>query len=319
MQQVQMKSFRKMKKEKKLTNLLTKIYKSRQLYVLLILPLIWLTIFKYIPMVGAQIAFRDYSPLGGVFESEWVGLENFMRFFQSPKFFNVIKNTIVISAYDLIAGFPIPILLALAINSSTRRKFAKIVQTTTYLPHFISTVVMIGILIQTLNPITGLSGNIARLLGVDAVDLMAKPILFKSLYVWSGIWQNAGWGTIIYLATLAGVDPSLHEAAMVDGASRFKRVLHVDLPAIMPTAITILIMNTGKIMSVGFEKAYLMQNTLNLQSSEIISTFVYKTGLTAGGDFSYSAAIGLFNSIINLILIITVNKIAKKYSETSLW
>lgn len=297
----------------------TRIYQSRQLYILLALPLIWLITFKYIPMVGAQIAFRDYSPRGGIFNSDWVGLENFIRFFKSPRFFTIIRNTITISLYQIVAGFPVPIILALAINSTSSKKFAKIVQTTTYLPHFISTVVMIGILMQILNPITGLTGSIAQLLGVEAVDLMAKPSMFKSLYVWSGVWQNAGWGTIIYLATLTGVDPSLHEAAVVDGANRFKRVIHVDIPAILPTAITLLIMNTGKVMSVGFEKAYLMQNTLNIQSSEIIATFVYKTGLAAGGDFSYSTAIGLFNSIVNLIFIISVNKLAKKFSETSLW
>lgn len=300
-------------------SLYSRIKRSWQLYLILLFPLLWLLIFKYGPMIGLQIAFRDYSPVGGIFHSRFVGLKHFRRFFQAPNFWQIIWNTLSLSAYLLIANFPIPILLALAINTCTRNKLVKVVQTVTYLPHFISVVVLVGMLMQFLNPITGINGNICKLLGIKAVDYMAKPEMFRHLYVWSAIWQNAGWGTIIYLSTLAGVDPTLHEAAQVDGASRFKRVLNIDLPSIMPTAIIMLIMNAGKVMSIGFEKAFLMQNSLNANTSEIIATYVYKRGLSAGGDYSYSTAIGLFNSIINIILIVIVNRIAKRHSETSLW
>lgn len=300
-------------------SLFVRMKRSWQLYLILFLPLLWLIIFKYGPMVGLQIAFKDYSPVGGIFHSKFVGLKHFKRFFQAPNFWQIIWNTLSLSAYLLIANFPVPIILALAINTCTRNKLVKVVQTITYLPHFISVVVLVGMLMQFLNPITGINGNICRLLGIKVVDYMSKPEMFRHLYVWSAIWQNAGWGTIIYLSTLAGVDPTLHEAAQVDGAGRFKRVINIDLPSIIPTAIIMLIMNAGKVMSIGFEKAFLMQNSLNASTSEIIATYVYKRGLSAGGDYSYSTAIGLFNSIINIILIIIVNRIAKRYSETSLW
>ncbi len=295
------------------------IFRSWQLYLILLVPLVWLIVFKYLPMLGLQIAFKDYSPAGGIWGSTFVGIKHFVRFFKSPRFLNILWNTLAVSGYQLLAAFPIPIVLALMLNSCTKQKFSKIVQTATYLPHFISTVVLVGMLMQFLNPITGVYGQIASWLGLESVDLLSKPEAFRHLYVWSGIWQNAGWGTVIYLANLAGVDPALHEAAQVDGASRLKRVIHIDFPAILPTAIIMLIMDAGKIMSIGFEKAFLMQNPLNGATSEIISTYVYKMGMTAGGDYSYSTAIGLFNSIINIILIVAVNKIARKTSETSLW
>lgn len=293
--------------------------KRWQLYAIIALPIIWLIIFKYAPMAGLQIAFRDYSPNGGIFHSTFVGLKHFKRFFMAPNFWQIVWNTLSISVYQLVASFPIPIALALILHSCRKKGLVKVAQTVTYLPHFISTVVLVSMFMQFLNPIVGINGNICRLLGIDAVDWMSKPEAFRHLYVWSGIWQNAGWGTIIYLATLAGVDPTLHEAAQVDGATRFQRVRHIDLPCIFPTAIIMLIMDAGKVMSIGFEKAFLMQNPLNLSTAEIISTYVYKRGLTAGGDYSYSTAIGLFNSIINIILIVCVNRIAKKYSDTSLW
>lgn len=297
----------------------SRILRSWQLYAILAIPLLWLIVFKYIPMLGLQIAWKDYSARRGIWGSKWVGFEHFIRFFKSPNFASILWNTLSISAYQLLASFPIPIVLALALNSCRKKRFAKVVQTITYLPHFISTVVLVGMMMQFLNPITGIYAQLGQLFGFEVTDLLAKPEYFKSLYVWSGIWQNAGWGTIIYLANLASVDPSLHEAAQMDGASRFQRVLHVDLPAIMPTAIIMLIMDAGKVMNIGFEKAFLMQNPLNSSTSEIVSTYVYKVGLTAGGDYSYSTAIGLFNSVINLILIVVVNRIAKKASDTSLW
>lgn len=300
-------------------SLWNRVKRCWQLYLIAAIPLIWLFVFKYLPMAGLQIAFRNYSPVGGIFHSKFVGLKHFRRFFSTPDFWKIMWNTLSISAYQLLASFPIPIMLALVMNSCRKKRLVKVVQTVTYLPHFISVVVLVGMLTQFVNPIVGINANLCKLLGVTPVDWMAKPEAFRHLYVWSGIWQNAGWGTIIYLATLAGVDPSLHEAAQVDGANRLQRVLHIDLPCILPTAIIMLIMDAGKVMSIGFEKAFLMQNPLNMETAEIIATYVYKRGLTAGGDYSYSTAIGLFNSIINIMLIVAVNRIAKKYSETSLW
>lgn len=306
-------------KRKSREHKLNMVKRSWQLYVILAIPLIWLLTFKYYPMAGLQIAFKNYRPSGGIWGSKWVGMKHFARFFSSPRFFEILWNTLAVSLYQLIASFPLPIILALLMNSCTKGKFTKIVQTATYLPHFISTVVLVGMLMQFLDPIIGIYGQLCTKLGIDAVHIMAKPENFRHLYVWSGVWQNAGWGTVIYLANLASVDPSLHEAAEIDGASRLKRLWHIDFQAILPTAIIMLIMNAGKVMSIGFEKAFLMQNPLNTKTSEIISTYVYKMGMTAGGDYSYSTAIGLFNSVINIILIVMVNKIAKRTSETSLW
>lgn len=299
--------------------LLKDIRKCWQLYLILLLPIAWLFIFKYIPMLGLQIAFKRYSPVGGIWGSRLVGFTNFVRFFTNPKFGQLLWNTFSLNALQLFFSFPVPIVLALLINASTKRQMAKVVQTMIYLPHFISTVVIIGLMMQLLNPITGLNGAICRLLGLEASNIIAKPGWFKPLYVGSHIWQNSGWGTVIYLATLASVDPSLHEAARVDGAGRFKRILYIDFPTILPTAVILLIMETGRVMNVGFEKVFLMQNPLNLSASEVISTYVYKVGLSAGGDFSYSTSVGLFNSVINIVLISIVNVIAKRTSETSLW
>lgn len=292
-----------------------------QLYVFLIIPVIYIIIFAYIPMGGLQIAFKDFTGLKGIWGSDWVGLKHFKTFLNSYQFKRVFMNTIGLSFYQLLAGFPIPIILALGLNSVRSKKFKKLVQTVTYMPHFISVIVLVGIINTLFNPITGLYGTMSELLfGVQPADIFGNPGAFKHLYVWSGIWQNCGWSSIIYIAALSSVDKELHEAAKVDGANRFQRVIHIDFQAIVPTAIILLIMNTGKIMTIGFEKVFLMQNSLNLSSSEIISTYVYKVGLvTGGGDFSYATAIGLFNSIINLILIVSVNKISKKVSNTSLW
>lgn len=291
-----------------------------QLYLIILVPLIWLLIFKYIPMVGAQIAFKDFKSTLGIFGSEWIGFENFIRFFENYQFNDIIKNTITISFYSLIAGFPFPIILALALNCTLHSQFKKAVQMVTYMPHFISVVVLVGMIIQFTNPRIGMINNFISFLGGDRIDFMSKPELFSSIYVWSSVWQTCGWGTIIYLASLASVDPELHEAAMIDGASRFQRVKNIDIPHIIPTMVTMLILRFGTIMDLGFEKVFLMQNPLNRSASEVISTYVYKVGLaSASADFSYAAAVGLFNSLINLALIIMVNKISKKLSGTSLW
>jgi len=291
-----------------------------QLYLILLLPLTWLIAFKYAPMYGVQLAFKKFISTKGIWGSPWVGWDNFDKFFHSYLFERLVSNTLGISLYELVAGFPVPIIIALALHVTMRGLFRKTVQYTIYLPHFISTVVMVGIILQFLSPKIGIVNMALQWLGMEAVDFMGTPAYFKSIFVWSGIWQNAGWGTIIYLATLAGVDQSLHEAATVDGASRLRRVLHIDIPAIAPTMIVLLILQTGHIMNVGFEKVLLLQNPINLQASEVISTYVYKIGLaSAAADFSFSTTIGLFNSAVNLVLLLIVNQIARKGSETSLW
>ncbi len=296
-----------------------------QLHLFMVIPLLYILVFAYLPMFGIQIAFKDFSPGKGVWGSPWAGFKHFTTFFKSYQFNRVIKNTISISFYSLVVGFPLPIILALMLNVVRSPRYKKTIQTVTYIPYFLSTVVVVGMLVQFLNPITGLYGTLYKLITKTATHpagLMQKPGAFIHLYVWSGIWQFLGWNSIIYIAALSGVDPQLHEAAQIDGASRFKRILTVDVPAIIPTISVLLILNAGSIMSVGFEKVFLMQNNLNLMHSEVISTYVYKVGLTSGlGNFSYATAIGLFNSIINCTLLILVNWLSKKTSEdsTSLW
>lgn len=296
------------------------IKKSLELYLIFLLPFLWFIIFRYGPMYGLQIAFRDYRAVDGIWGSRWIGLANFIKFFNSYEFKRVVTNTLGIAIYNLIASFPMPIMLAIALNVSYRNKFKKVTQYVTYMPYFISTVVMVGIILRFLNPRIGVVNKLITALGGEAVDFMAVPEYFKSIYVWSGVWQYTGWNSIIYLAALASVSPELHEAAMIDGASRFKRVIYIDLPGIMPTAVILLILNCGHLMNVGFEKVFLMQNPLNLRTSQVIATYEYSVGLkSAAANFSYATAIGFFNSVINLILIVIVNKIAKKYTEISLW
>ena len=294
-----------------------------QVYLFLLLPILYLILFCYWPMTGLQIAFKKFSLADGIWGSPFVGLRQFDRFFRSYEFSRVLKNTLVISGYGILASFPIPIVFALMLFSIRQGKFSKCVQTITYIPHFISTVVLVGMILQIFNSRVGLYGVIYNAVtGSIPSDLLANPSAFPHLYVLSGIWQNFGWDSIIYIAALTGISQELHEAAELDGASRFKRLLHIDLPGILPTITIMLILNTGRIMSVGFEKVYLMQNNLNLSASEVISTYVYKIGMGVGSavpDYSYSTAIGLFNSVINLILICTVNAISRKLSETSLW
>lgn len=293
-----------------------------ELYLFLLIPIAYVLIFHYWPMFGVQIAFRKYRIADGIWGSQWVGWAQFEKFFKSPQFKTVVPNTIWLSLYGLIAGFPLPIILALALNVLRSKRYKMTIQMITYMPHFISTVVLVGMMIAIFNPRIGLYGIIYQSFsgGIAPKDLMGQAKAFRHLYVWSGVWQNMGWSSIIYLASLASVDTELHEAAQIDGASRFKRVIHVDFPAILPTAIILLIMNTGNIMSIGFEKAYLMQNNLNKSASEIISTYVYYIGMTSGtGDFSYATAINLFNSLINLTMLVIVNAISRKVTETSLW
>ncbi|WP_430081563.1 ABC transporter permease [Paenibacillus ferrarius] len=298
-------------------NLLNQWKKHYELYLLLLPALLYFAIFEYGPIYGLQIAFKNFTPFKGISGSPWVGFDHFIRFFNSYKFWDVLWNTLTISLYEMLL-FPIPIILALLINQLTSQRFKKVVQTVTYAPHFISTVVIVGMLYLFLSPNSGIINKLLAAMGFDSVFFMAKPELFSSIFVWSGVWQNAGWGTIIYLAALTGINPELHESAVVDGANKFKRILHIDLPGIMPTVIVLLILNVGNFMSVGFEKVYLMQNPLNVSSAEVIQTYVYKSGLV-GAQYSYSAAIGMFNSVINCILLLVVNFIAKRLGKTSLW
>ena len=271
-------------------------------------------------MVGAQIAFRDYDFRYGIWGSKWVGLDNFQKFFKYHDFKRILLNTLSVSLYSLLASFPLPIILALLLHSFPGKRFTKTVQTVLYMPHFISVVVMIGMVMQIFNPLSGVFGLAYRVFtGEIMPDIFGNPNAFRHIYVWTGIWQGLGWGSIIYTAALSGVDMELHESAQIDGASRFQRVRYIDLPAILPTVSIMLIMNAGNIMNIGFEKVLLLQNDLNRSSSEVISTYVYKVGLMSGGDFSYATAVGLFNSLINFTLLVIVNYTAKKLGETSLW
>ncbi|TYP79229.1 ABC transporter permease [Paenibacillus methanolicus] len=292
--------------------------RSWELYVLVLLPVLYLLVFKYIPMFGVQIAFKDFNVIKGIWGSDWVGFKHFETFFHSPNFWLLIQNTIGISFYSLLAGFPVPILLALALNEVRTGLFKRSVQMITYAPHFISTVVMVSIIILMLTPHVGVVERLLGFVGLPSTNFMGIPEYFKSIYVWSGVWQEMGYASIIYIAALAGVDPSLYEAARMDGASRLQKIIHIDLPALVPVTVIMLILSLGSVMGVGFEKIYLMQNPLNVSASEVISTYVYKVGLL-GANFSFSSAVGLFNSVINLILLLTVNFIARRVSQTSLW
>ncbi|NOU76869.1 ABC transporter permease subunit [Paenibacillus sp. LMG 31458] len=295
-----------------------RIWKNWELYVFALPAIAYFIIFHYIPLYGIQIAFKDFTAVKGIWGSEWVGLEHFRHFFASYYFWSLIRNTIGISLYELAVGFPIPIILALAMNELKNGFFKKLVQTVTYMPHFISVVVMAGIIISFLSPTTGIINQVMKVLGGEPIAFLMEPGWFKTIFVLSGVWQNMGWGTIIYLAALAGIDPQQHEAAVIDGANRLQRVRHINIPGIMPTIIILLILNVGSFMAVGFEKVFLLQNPINMESSDVISTFVYRSGLLQG-QYSFSAAVGLFNAIINFVLLMTVNKIAKRTSQTSLW
>jgi ABC-type polysaccharide transport system permease subunit len=294
--------------------------RSWQLYVLLALPLAWLLVFQYYPMYGAQIAFRNFLPGDSMWASKWVGMANFERFFKSVMFSKLMINTLGLSLYSLAVSFPIPILFALSLNQLRNGLWKQTVQMVSYAPYFISTVVLVGMLLQFLDLRHGPVNLLLAAIGQPTIHFMGESKLFQSVYVWSGVWQYTGFNTVIYLATLANVDPALHEAAVVDGANRLQRIWFIDIPGIMPTAVTLLILNMGQIINVGFEKVFLMQNPLNTSISEVISTYVYKVGLVGGiTNYSYASAIGLFNSVIGLVLLVTANWVMKKLTDTSLW
>jgi putative aldouronate transport system permease protein len=289
-----------------------------QLYLLILAPLAYFVIFKYIPISNAVIAFKDYSPIKGPWGSDWVGFKNFELFFHNPVFWTLVKNTFLLAAYTVLASFPIPIILAIALNEIRAGFFKKTVQLVTYAPYFISTVVVVSMTILVLSPRIGFVDDAIGLFGVPAIDFLGDPNYFRHIYVWSDVWQTTGYSAVIYLAALSGIDPALHESARIDGASRLQRIRHVDLPGIMPTAVIILVLAVGNIMAIGFEKAFLFQNPLNLSQSEIIATYVYKTGLL-NADFSMATAVGLFNSVINLVLLLAVNAVAKRITGNGLW
>ena len=296
-----------------------KLMKSNwALYFFLLPTVVYFIIFNYIPMYGIQIAFKNFSASDGIWGSPWVGTYWIEQFISSPMFWNYFLNTLILSLYSLLAGFPAPIILALIINYIASPRFKRVAQTITYMPHFISVVVLVGMMSSFLSPSSGFVNTFLSMFGIEPIYFMGKSELFRHLYVWSGIWQNAGWDSIIYIAALTSVSPDLHEAAIIDGASKLQRIWNIDLPSILPITITLLILNCGGILGVGFEKAYLMQNYLNLNVSEVISTYTYKIGLQLS-EFSYSTAIGLFNTLINFIVLVIVNTVARRTSEISLW
>ena len=288
------------------------------LYVLLLPALVYIIIFHYWPIYGVQIAFRNFSFSKGITGSPFAGMKWFEFFFKSPMFETVVSNTIILNLYGLAAGFPMPIILALMLHNVPNVRFRRTAQTITYLPHFISTVVVVAILSCFFSPSTGFVAKAIQNLTGFTDYYMARPQYFRHMYVWSGIWKDMGWNSIIYMAALTGINTELHEAAMIDGASKLQRIRHVDIPGIMPTMVILLIMNAGSIMSTGFEKVYLMQNDLNVSVSEVIATYTYKMGMISQ-KYSYSAAIGLFNNVINFSMLTLVNFLSRKLSETSLW
>jgi putative aldouronate transport system permease protein len=289
-----------------------------QLYVIMLVPLAYILIFNYLPMYGIQLAFKRFSPSKGIAGSSWVGLRYFQSFFTSPSSLQIIWNTLSVSIYSLVVGFFFPIFLAVCLNESRSKRFKKTAQMITYAPYFISTVVMVGMIMQALDPRMGMISKLIEICGGGSTNLMGEPKAFQSIYVWSGLWQSIGYSAIIYLAALAGVSPELQEAAIIDGCNRAQRIWNVDLPSIMPTIIIMLIMSFGFVMSVGFEKVFLMQNDMNLSTSEIISTYTYKVGVV-NANFGYATAVGLFNSVVNVILLLSANGIAKKAGQPGLW
>lgn len=297
--------------------LITDIRKNWILYVMILPVVAYYIIFSYMPMYGITLAFKTYRIKLGIMNSPWVGFKNFERLFYSYIFWDLIKNTLGISVYSLIVGFPAPIIFALMLNYLKSQRFKKTVQMVSYAPYFISTVVICG-MISIFMSQTGVFNVIRGLFGLEAVDFLSVPEWFKSIYVWSGGWQALGWSSIIYISALSGVDPEMHEAAIVDGASKIKRMIYIDIPSIKPTMIMLLILQMGSLLNVGFEKVYLLQNSLNLSASEVISTYTYKMGLIKS-DYSFSTAVGLFNSVINLILLVGANLVCKKVAEESLF
>jgi putative aldouronate transport system permease protein len=293
------------------------IKRNKYIYIMAIPMIVFFILFCYIPMYGVIIAFKDYSPTLGITGSPWVGLKHFSSFFHSMYFGRTIKNTFFLSIYSLLWGFPAAIILALLLNEVRRDKFKRCVQTITYLPHFISLVVICGMIIDFTGT-DGLLNSILSIFGVEPQNWLTKPEWFRTIYIGSGLWQSIGWDSIIYLAALSGIDPTLYEAATIDGAGRWKQLLYVTLPGISPTIVTMLILSIGGLMSVGSEKIILLYNPLTYETSDVISSYVYRKGLI-NANYSFSTAVGLFESAIGFILLVFANQLSKKISDTSLW
>ena len=300
------------------SKLLKRILRHWQLYLLILLPVVYVVMFRYVPIFGSQIAFREYKLNMGISGSKWVGLKHFVEFLTGNQFGVLMKNTLALSFYNIGASFLPPIILALALNYAFNRHFGKTVQMVTYMPYFISTVLVVSIIMRLLS-LTGPVNNLISKMGGEKILFIGKPEYFRTIYVFSGIWQSTGYNAVVYLAALAAVSPELHEAAVVDGANMWQRVYHVDVPGILPTAIILLIMACGKVLTIGYEKVLLLQNLENMSTSDIISTYVYRIGLSEGMQYSFSTAVGLFQSVVSLLLLTVVNWISRRVSETSLW
>ena len=301
-------------KKKSSIGFVEEVRRSRPLYLLMLPSIIIFALFTYYPMYGIVIAFKNFTPAEGIMGSSWAGLKYFKQYFNSYQFGLTIKNTIIISLYTIAVTFPLPVIMGLLVNQMKAQKFKKFFQVSTYLPHFISTVVMAGMLILFLSPSTGIIAKLVGLLGFKLPNLMGSAKAFPHIYVWSEAWQHVGWDSILYIATLSSVDPTLYEAATMDGANKWHKMIHIDVPALLPTATIMFIMRMGSVMSIGFEKAYALQTDMNLPASEILSTYVYRIGLL-NGDYGYSTAVGLFNSVVNVILLIFVNWVVKKLND----
>lgn len=306
-------------KMKERWSLLKKNFKRDKALLLIVLPVvIHYLIFFYYPMYGNIIAFKYYSPAKGIWDSDWAGLTYFIQFFKSPYFFRVLRNTVLISVYSILWGFPIPIIFALMTNDLKQGVYKKVVQALSYIPYFISTVIICGMIVNFLSPSNGIVNSILQHFGFEPINFLMEPSWFRTVFISSGVWQGFGWAAIIYLAALTGISPELYEAAKIDGASKFQRVLHISLPCIMPTIVVTFILQIGTLMSIGYEKIILLYNPVTLEVADVISSYTYRTGLVEG-NYSFASAVGLFNSAINLILVIIANRISKKVSDVSLW
>ncbi|MDO7908882.1 ABC transporter permease subunit [Paenibacillus sp. JX-17] len=304
-------------KESRLRTTMSLLRKDWQLYSLLILPLIYLIIFKYGPMLGNVIAFRRFVPGGSIFGEKWVGLRYFKMFIEDPTFWRIFGNTMILGALTLVFTFPVPIIFALLLNEVKSKRFKKFVQTASYLPHFLSIVIVAGMILQ-LTAVNGSINGLVTFFTGEAIPFMQRAEWFRTIYITSEIWQGMGWGAILYLAALTTIDDSLYEAARIDGANRWKQTLYVTIPGILPTIVTLLILNMGNFLAVGFEKILLLYNPLNYQTSDVVSTYLYRIGLESS-NFSYATAIGLFESIIGLVLVFSVNAISRRLTQRSLW
>ena len=303
---------------KKYLSFLQYIRQRYVLYLFLLPTIVYVFIFSYVPMYGVQIAFKDYKAILGFMGSPWVGLKHFNRFFSMPDFWPILQNTLSISFYTLVVGFPAPIILALMLNYVVRAKLKKTIQTVTYAPFFISTVVVMGMVTLLLSPNYGIVNSFLKMLGKQPVFFLAQARYFKTIYVIIDVWRHVGWGSIIYIAALSGVSSELHEAAIIEGATKLQRIWHIDLPSIQPTIVILLILRLGSIMNVGFEAVFLLQNPMNLQSSQIIATYVYQAGLL-NVQYGYAAAVGLFNNVINLVMLLMANWVSRRLTESSLF